>query len=386
MRTRIVLLLGLLVGFALVPVSPAQAAAEPWAAYDGNLKAVSQGNGHGKGLSQYGAQAHAKAGETTAQILKFYYPGTTRGTATGMVRVWITDDADSNVIVRPTSGLRVVDLGNGKSYTLPTTAKPTAWRLTVVAGKTRVNWLKDGVWHGYRPAGQLLTGVGEFRSTSNLLNLYYGGANHPYRGALRLDKGHTINVVNLDNYLKGVLPAEVFTTWEPAALQSQAVAARTYAAFERAANPNRSYHVYDDTRSQVYAGYVAEFPTTNAAVTATSGWAVFYAGKPAFTQFSSSNGGYTAKGGFPYLVGKEDPLDTAFRNRDLFIGPNTAAKIQAKYPALGSLQRVRVLTRDTDHRVLTVELDGAKTGTIVITGPALRSLIGLRSTYFSFFS
>ncbi|RZI84878.1 MAG: SpoIID/LytB domain-containing protein [Microbacterium sp.] len=386
MRTRIALVLALLGGLTLLPAASAQAAPEAWKAYDGNLVAVTQGYGHGIGMSQYGAKGRADAGQTVDQILSFYYPGTTKGTSTGLIKVWITADDDQNVVVRPTAGLRVVDLGNGKSYTLPTAGKATAWRLTVVAGTTRVNWLKDGTWRGYRPNGKLLTGVGEFRSTANLLNLYHDGANHPYRGAMRLAAGHTINVLSLDNYLKGVVASEMPALWATQALRAQAVAARTYAAFERTANPNRSFHVYDTTRSQVYKGYTAEHPNTNAAITATAGRVVLYGGQLAFTQFSASNGGFTAKGGKPYLVGKADTFDTAYRNRELMIGPVTAAKIQKAYPALGTLTRVRVLERDTDHRVLKVELDGSKTGTVIIKGTALRSLIGLRSTYFSFTS
>jgi stage II sporulation protein D len=385
MRTRIALVLTLLGGVLLLPVSSAQAAAEPWFDADG-LTVVSQGYGHGIGMSQYGAKGRAEAGQSAETILNFYYPGTTRGTASGLVRVWITEDADHNTVVRPAKGLKIVDLGNGKAHLLPTKRKPTAWRLTVVAGKSRLAWLKAGTWHYYRPGGKLLKGAGEFRSSANLLNLYYGGANHPYRGAMRLVEGHTINMLSLENYLKGVVASEMPALWSVQAVRAQAVAARTYAAFERADNANRSFHVYDTTRSQVYKGYAAEHPSSNAAIAATSGRVVLYGGKLAFTQFSASNGGFTAKGGKPYLIGRADPFDTEYRNRELAVGPVTAAKIQKAYPALGTLQQARVLERDTDNRVLWVELDGSKGGTVQLKGTDLRSLIGLRSTYFSFTS
>lgn len=386
MRSRIVLVLSLLASLTLLPASSAQAAAEPWALADDNLIAVTQGYGHGIGMSQYGAKGRAEAGQSVDQILSFYYPGTTKGTSSGLVRVLITADADKNVIVRPTKGLSVTDLGSGKTYTLPTAGKAKAWRLTFVSGKTRVNWLKDGVWRGYRPGGKLLTGNGEFRSSARLLNLYYAGANHPYRGAMRLVDGKTINVVSLDNYLKGVVASEMPALWATQALRAQAVAARTYAAFERADNATRAFHVYDTTRSQVYKGYAAEHPNTNAAITATAGRVVLYAGQLAFTQFSASNGGYTAKGGKPYLPGKPDTYDTAYRNRELIIGPVTTAKIEKAYPALGTLERIRVFERDTDQRVLWVEMDGTTDNSILIKGTALRSLIGLRSHYLSFTS
>lgn len=386
MRTRIALVLALLGGFALLPAAAAQASAEPWVVADGHLTVLSQGFGHGIGMSQWGAEGRAVAGQSVNDIVGFYYPGTTKGTAGGLVRVWISRDADHNTMVRPAAGLRIYDLANGTSWKLPTTVRASAWRLTSVSGKTQLAWLKNGVWHPYRPGGRSLVGNGEFRSSAKLLTLYYAGANHTYRGTMRLVEGRTVNVVSLDNYLKGVVPSESYTTWRPAALGAQAVAARTYAAFERAEFSSRSYQICDTSQCQVYGGYAAEAASTNAAIAATTGWVVLYGGQPAFTQFSSSNGGWVADGGKPYLVSKADPFDTAYRNRTLSIGPATTAKIEQAYPTLGTLSAVRVLSRGADKRVLQVELDGSSPGTVTITGGALRSLIGIRSTYFSFTS
>jgi stage II sporulation protein D len=396
MRTRIALVLSCLTALTVLAPTAAHAAAEPWVAYNSDsahyVKILTHGSGHGIGLSQYGAKGRAEGNggpvQNAQQILGFYYKGTTKGAATGQVRVWITEDSDANTIVRPSKGLRVVDLGNGKSYTLPPKAGATAWRLTFVAGKTRVAWLKAGVWHYYRPGGKLLTGNGEFHAASNALNLYYAGANHPYRGAMRLVSGRTINVVSLDNYLKGVVPAEMPALWATEALKAQAVAARTYAAFERVEFASRSFHVYDTTQSQVYKGIAVEQPQSTAAIAATSGWILVYGGKPAFTQFSASNGGMTAKPGTPtpYLIGgRPDPYDK-YATSDPQFGPVTKRKLEKKYPKIGTLKRFRVLERDTDGRVLKVELDGTSAGTVVIKGTDLRGLVPLRSTYFSFTS
>lgn len=391
MRTRIALLLTSLMGLALVNAPAASAAGgEGWVSYNPDpahyATVLTHGYGHGIGLSQWGAEYRARAGQTVDQILDFYYPGTTKGTSTGPVRVWITGDKDHNTIVRPAAGLKVVDLGTRKSYLLPTSKGAKAWRLTFVSGKNRLAWLKDGVWHGYRPGGKLLTGAGQFRSTENLLNLYYAGSNHPYRGVLRLVAGRTINVLSLENYLKGVVPAEVYTTWKPETLKSQAVAARTYAAFERNANLDRSYQICDTAGCQVYKGYAAEVASTTAAVVATAGRVVLYKGALAFTQFSASNGGVTAKPGTPtpYLVGGRADTYDVYPVSDPRLGPKTKAKLEAAYPALGTLQAFQVTERDTDGRVLQVELDGSKAGTVLIKGTDLRSLMGLRSTYFYF--
>lgn len=385
MRTRIALVLTSLT--ALVVLAPSVAhAAEPWAAADDDLTLVSQGYGHGIGMSQYGAKGRADDGQKAEEILDFYYPGTTAGKAAGLVRVWITADSDANTIVRPAKGLRVIDLATGKSYLLPVKKGLTAWRMTFVAGKTRVAWLKAGTWRFYRPGGKVLSGAGEFRSSANALNLYYAGKNHPYRGAMRLVGGRTVNVLALDNYLKGVIASEMPALWATEALKSQAIAARTYAAFERADYATRSFHVYDTTRSQVYSGIVAEHPNASAAIAATAGQVRLFAGKPAFTQFSASNGGWTASGGKPYLVSKDDPFDTAYQDRTLTIGPLTKAKIQKKYPKLGTLEQIRVLTRGADKRVTTVQLDGSASNDVRVSGSDFRSLVGARSSYFAFTS
>ena len=76
------------------------------------------------------------------------------------------------------------------------------------------------------------------------------------------------------------------------AVRAQAVAARTYAAYERARR-GVYYDICDTDSCQVYGGVAAEHPAATAAVKATRGRVVLYEGQPAFTQFSSSNGGYS---------------------------------------------------------------------------------------------
>ena len=89
-------------------------------------------------------------------------------------------------------------------------------------------------------------------------------------------------MVGLDGYLRGVLPREVVaSTWPPATLQAQAVAARTYAAYERAHVPaGRHYDLCDTASCQVYGGASAEYPGTDAAVAATAGQVLTSGGTP----------------------------------------------------------------------------------------------------------
>ena len=84
----------------------------------GTLALTGHGYGHGHGMSQYGAQGAALKGLTYSQILAFYYPGTTLGTAGGNIRVLISADTDNDVRVLPATGLEVREVGTGTSYTL----------------------------------------------------------------------------------------------------------------------------------------------------------------------------------------------------------------------------------------------------------------------------
>ncbi|MET3685236.1 SpoIID/LytB domain protein [Priestia megaterium] len=118
-----------------------------------------------------------------------------------------------------------------------------------------------------------------------------------------------VNTLPIEDYLKGVVPNEVYTSWNLQALKTQAVAARTYA---------MSYagKVINDTVSyQVYGGYTW-YDSTNKAVDETFGQVVTYNNKLINAVFSSSNGGRTesnsnAWGGtqLSYFPVKEDPYD-----------------------------------------------------------------------------
>ena len=373
----------------LVAVPPGQASRTVSESYvvpaGGVLRLTGHGFGHGHGMSQYGAQGAALKGLTHRQILAFYYPGTTLGTTTGSIRVLISADTDHDVRVVPSAGLRVREVGTGATYALPTSGI-TTWRLRTVSGRTTIDY-DNGTWHAYRPGGKLLSGVAEFYRAGTV-TLRVAGTTRAYRGTLRLSEGHTVNVLSMDDYVKGVVPREMPASWAPDAVRSQAVAARTYAAFDRAAHPTRSYQTCDTTSCQVYGGVGAEDSRGNAAVVATANQVLNYRGQPAFTQFGSSSGGWLAAGSRPYLVAKADPYDGWSGNGvHTWSTTITRAAIQRAWPSLGTLNRVLVTQRDGHGdwygRVEKLTLDGTKAN-VTLTGTTFRSRFGLRSQWFRF--
>jgi stage II sporulation protein D len=382
----------------LVPTAPADAAAsDPLVTIPTGtttLTVAGDGWGHGHGMSQWGAQGAALQGLSHAAILAFYYPGTKLSSLSARVRVLITEDTDNNTTVQHTTGMRVVDLGNGKAYRLRTTHTPKAWRLKTRHGQTRV-YYRTAKWHLYRTGGRAaLKGAGEFRSSTGRLTLKMHSGNRTYRGALRFVNNDTVNVVSLEKYLRGVVPSEAFPSWHPNALRAQAVAARTYAAFERADNVGGYYQICDTSACQVYRGYDVETSTTDAAIAATAGQVLLYAGKLAFTQFSASSGGWTSTGSQPYLIAQPDVYDTA-ASKD----PNLnwtrkvdIATLQKAYPDLGTLTSIQITDRDGDAShpndgwVQSIVLKGTKNGLPTqrtISGGTFKSLYGLKSAYFT---
>lgn len=372
------------------PVSASLTVAESYVVpATGMLALTGHGYGHGHGMSQYGAQGAARQGLGYRQILSFYYPGTTVATTYGTIRVLISADTDHDVQVLPASGLRVRDTRTGSTYALPATPGIKTWRLRTVRG-VRVLEYDNGAWRRYLPGGPgviALTGDSEFYRVGSVV-LRVGNATRAYRGALRSSGSETVNVVNLDDYVQGVVPREMPASWMAPALQAQAVAARTYAANDRAAHASRSYQTCDTTACQVYGGVSAEDPRSNAAVATTRGTILNYKGAAALTQFGSSSGGWLAAGGVPYLVAKPDPYDGYGGNPvHTWNATISSATIQHAYPSLGVLRRVLITRRDGNGewrgRVEQMTLQGSKAG-VALSGAAFRSRFGLRSQWFQF--
>ncbi len=369
------------------PVSASRTVSQAYAVpSNGVLKLTGHGYGHGHGMSQYGARGAAIKGLTHRQILAFYYPGLSVASIGRTIRVLITADTDNDVRVVPASGLRVRKMGGSPSYLLPTPARTTTWRLRTVGGKTVLDYY-NGSWHTYKPGGKALSGASEFYRPGRV-TLRLNGTTRAYRGVLRLDGSNTINALPLDDMVKGVVPREMPTSWEAAAVRAQAVAARTYAAFDRAEHPTRSYHTCDTTSCQVYGGLAAEDSRGNAAVGATLKQVLTYQGKPAFTQFGSSSGGWLSKGSRPYLVAKADKYDNYSGNPvHTWHTTVTRGAIQRAWPRLGTLKRTVVTQRDGHGdwygRVERLTLDGSKAN-VVVTGDEFRSRFGLRSSWFLF--
>ena len=145
----------------------------------------------------------------------------------------------------------------------------------------------------------------------------FRGALHVFMAGANAD---VVNEVPIEDYLRGVVPAEMPASWPTAALTAQAIAARSYAAYQLRPGVS-TFDVYDDTRSQMYLGVLAETPAIDAVIAATAGQVVLSGGQIVGALFHSADGGATEN------------------NENVFVSP-TGARIASPVAALrGSSDR-----------------------------------------------
>lgn len=182
-----------------------------------------------------------------------------------------------------------------------------------------------------------LKGTLVFDSPNGLLgveNLTRNGRQALYHGVFELtpkdcNSFYLINVLDLQNYLKGVVPNEMPVRFGLEALKAQAVAARNYVLMPR--TRIAQFDVDDSVASQVYFGAATESPLGSQAVNETEGLVVLHGWNLIQAQYCSTAGGYTEhyENAFsdpktkdfpakpkPYLQGKPDILSVAPLNRE----------------------------------------------------------------------
>ena len=239
-------------------------------------------------------------------------------------------------------------------------------------------------------------GDAELAAGGQPITLVLPGGRVAYRGALALRapkpgkaKRVTVNRLPLESYLKGVVPRETFTSWSQAALESQAIAARTYAAFERAEPDSKVYQICDTTSCQVYGGFSAEYASTNTAIDATAGPGPARRGGQAGVHAVLLEQRRLHRGRVAALPGGQaGPVRRLVRQRQQLAGPcrSPPATSSASYPAIGTLTSIAVDTRDGNGewggRALDMTLTGTA-GSVETTGEEFRLAVGLKSSWFT---
>lgn len=406
-----------------------------------------RGHGHGVGMAQDGAFWMAAAGAQTHEILGHFYPGTAIGKATGEVRVVVLPPvAENEAVVAFPNGGEVRDVRGGQqspgfpvrvpaggrvrisfdgarysaevvqaetlrnislaaaqvpetgttttstssttttsTTTSTSTTSTTTTSTTTPASTTSSTSLPKSsdaaVPSSSRPLWAVPTGVGagvvevpaRSRRYRNVVEATAIGS------PLRL-----VNHVDVEQYLRGM--GEVRDpTWPPAALRSQAIAARTYAMRAMA----RGGELCDTQRCQVYLGAAAEYAAMDKAVKDTQGQVLVFGRTLASAVYSSNGGGVSAsreegfgtveaEESYPYL--RSAPYTT--QDPKLWRVEVALRDVAARLGYRGELHDVRVLRTGPSGRAVEVALDGTA-GVVTATGIAFDRALGLKSTLFT---
>ncbi|MDP9491173.1 MAG: SpoIID/LytB domain-containing protein, partial [Actinomycetota bacterium] len=301
MSRGLVLTAGVLAALLVAGLATARGSQEAAAPRAGEPVFVIHGRGwgHGVGMSQWGANGFARRGTDYRRILAHYYRGTT-----------ITE--------APVAKVRVLLTGSKPTLTISSEAP---FRVRDAAGK-----VKTLVGQHVIGAGLRVKARGAKKRVALKAPLVFLPGDEPlrlgrrYRGTIQVDRVgkrlRAINAVRLEQYLYGVVPAEVPDDWPAEVLKAQAVAARSYALATR--KTGGAFDLFPDVRSQVYRGVDEEEETTNAAVDETASEVLTYGGRLITAYFHSTSGGRTASvvdvwpgsKPTPYLVAVDDPYDS----------------------------------------------------------------------------
>ena len=202
---------------------------------------------------------------------------------------------------------------------------------------------------------------------------------------VRKGKGFlVINRVDIEEYVKGVVPAEVSSTWHPEMLKAQAVAARTYALYQQMLSATREYDVVATVQDQVYRGKQGVDAGILRAVEDTRGLVVTYQDAPIYAAFSSTAAGLTEDAvnvwskEYPYLKGVECPFDLMspyYQWKSSFKIDTLEQNLRQQGFSVGTIATITPLSFSRGGRVAKLRVLHSG-GELVLRGEELRKAVG----------
>lgn len=357
------------------------------------------GFGHGLGMSQWGSFGLAQQGWGPSKILRHFYSGTRLATAStppATLRIGLAQRKNTVRLEAQLGGveLRLADPKQGQVIaTIPAgetwrvRSVDSRYRIVDASGATvaRVGGTSTPIFAVYQPLGARVR-IPEALHTYNRGWIEFGL--HECGSACKI---RLVLTISPQEYLYGL--AEVPSSWPPAALKAQAIAARTYAFTKAAISQSRAVcdcALYASSFDQVYAGWDKEGGLAGErwvkAVDDTEDRVVVNQGATIQAFYMSSSGGHTENnenvwGGtpIPYLRGVCDPGD--------YTTSNPSAVWQVSYPAADVTQKLRLgigtvtgfanVQRGVSGRIVSVTVQGTN-GSATISGSTLRSALGLK--------
>lgn len=202
---------------------------------------------------------------------------------------------------------------------------------------------------------------------------------------VRKGKGFlVINQADLEEYVKGVLPGEVNSSWHPEMLKAQAVAARTYALYQQMLSASRDYDVVATVQDQVYKGKQGVDAAVSRAVDETRGLVLTYENAPIYAAFSSTAAGLTEDAmnvwskDYPYLKGVECPFDLEspyYQWTASFRLEKLEQSLRQQGFAVGTIASMEPLSFSRGGRVAKLRVVHSE-GELILRGEDLRKAVG----------
>ena len=233
---------------------------------------------------------------------------------------------------------------------------------------------------------------------------YYGGFRYERIGGGDLT---VVNIVDLETYIKGVVPYEMSSSWPLEALKVQAVCARSYAYINIHSGKHTSYHfdVCNTTDCQAYYGAGTNSSSyqaterTDQAVDETAGEYAWYDGQVIEAFYSSSHGGAsesvynvwgTSLEQYPYLCGVEDPYEADMASKNSYSSwtvSYTSSELAQRlenygYDASSGIESLTLTYSDLGN-VIQVRLNYRDGGSDTIRPSSMRSVFGISSIRFT---
>lgn len=366
------------------------------------------GFGHGMGMGQWGAYGYASVhGWGYQEILAHYYGGAQLGELASpepAVTVDLAELDGHNTIAQAVAGSSLVATWDGAPP-----ERAFAFEVERAGGDEIVlsgpgcagPWTEMAVVTGPVTISSVVaTNSSQAPEAGSLLQACIPGIGaRSYQGALVSGQdGQTDNVVPLEDYVDGVVASEAPVSWAStggaAALEAQAVAARSYvmALLAAGGSPGSPGAICDTEACQIYKGWPDQYgQTANWAVAATAGQVLYCvagsacgpAGSIALAEYSASTGGYTAGGDFPAVLDIGDSVTAnPFHTWDVTLA---SARLESIFPSIGTVQGLQVRRRNglgaLGGRVEELTVTGTG-GSVSLTGSQFAADIGLPSNWF----
>ena len=297
------------------------------------------------------------------------------GFADDLMRVLLMQDAQ-RVDVSAEHGLTVqMPGGETRVFMGPVVARPSAGSLTLNGERIPADTVT------IRNRGGDLTVTNGGNGTGESKPLIVGGN---LKILVRGNGLSLVNDVDLEEYIKGVVPAEMSPSWHPEALKAQAVVARTYALYQRMLNKSREYDLVATVQDQVYQGRQGVDHRVQDAVESTRGIAVAYQNAPIYAAFSSTAAGPTEDAmnvwskDLPYLKGVDCPFDVnapRYHWRAVLMIQDLEHAFQRQGVDVGAIASLTPFAYSRAGRVTKLRILHSR-GELILRGEDFRRLVG----------